>query len=121
MSSKEQLKEAYMAGVAHHTHEEVGFPEKTFSRWYDALASTEPEQPVGEGGAHNYVVFRCDVDDSTIVSIEAPERGNDVYLGVAECPDMRTAQVVMESLRARDLDTGNAGLLPPKESEHEHE
>ncbi len=48
MSSKEQLKEAYMAGVAHHTNEEVGFPEETFSRWYDALASTEPEQPASK-------------------------------------------------------------------------
>ena len=56
--------------------------------------------------AHNYVVFRCDVDDSTIVSVEAPERGKDVYLGVAECPDMRTAQVVMESLRARESGPG---------------
>lgn len=74
-----------------------------------ALLTQEPAsegEEEGDVGAHNYIVFRCDVDDSTIVSVEAPERGNDVYLGVAECPDMRTAQVVMESLRARESGPG---------------
>ena len=51
---------------------------------------------------NNYIIFRCDKDDCWIVSVEAPERGSHVYLGVAECPDKITAGAVFDALRLRE-------------------
>ena len=51
-----------------------------------------------------YIIFRCDVDKSTVVSVLDTSRGTDVYVGVAECPDIRTAGVVMDALKHREKD-----------------
>ena len=64
-----------------------------------------------------YIIFRCDHDNSTVVSVREPKFGPDVFLGVAECPDMHTACVVMAALRAREdnaneVDADVAGLGP---------
>ncbi len=49
-----------------------------------------------------YIIFRCDHDNSTVVSVRDPSRGESVYIGVAECPGMHTARVVLAALRARE-------------------
>lgn len=48
----------------------------------------------------SYIIFRCDKDDSTIVSVWDQERS--VWLGVAECPDIETAKVVKDALEMRE-------------------
>lgn len=49
-----------------------------------------------------YIIFRCDKDDCWIVSVFVPDRGDCVWLGVAECPDKHTAEVVLDALRLRE-------------------
>ena len=49
-----------------------------------------------------YIIFRCDVDNSTVVAVREHSLGKRVYLGVAECPDIHTAGVVLEALTLRD-------------------
>ena len=51
-----------------------------------------------------YIIFRCDIDKSTVVSVLDKSRGADVYVGVAECPDIRTAGIVMDALIHREKD-----------------
>ena len=53
-----------------------------------------------------YIIFRCDHDNSTVVSVREVSRGDDVFVGVAEVPDMHTARVVVEALRARERGKG---------------
>lgn len=50
----------------------------------------------------HFIIFRCDHDNSTVVSVSHETR-DDVYMGVAEVPDMHTARVVLESLRKREF------------------
>lgn len=54
----------------------------------------------------DYIIFRCDHDNSTVVSVRVPERGTNVFMGVAECPDMHTAMIVMDALREREAAKG---------------
>ena len=51
---------------------------------------------------NRYIIFRCNVDNSTVVSVLDTTMGKDVYKGVAECPDLQTARVVMEALLLRE-------------------
>ncbi len=60
------------------------------------------DAPEGAELKKHYIVFRCDVDNSTVVAVRDLARGADVYVGVAETPDVQTAGVVLEALRARE-------------------
>lgn len=53
-----------------------------------------------------YVIFRCDQDNAWIVSARSPgpQRDVEVYRGVAECPDEKTARIVHAAMRARETD-----------------
>lgn len=55
-----------------------------------------------EDQGRNYIIFRCDIDKSTVVSVLDKSRGEDVYVGVAECPDIRTAGIVKDALEHRE-------------------
>lgn len=45
-----------------------------------------------------WVIFRCKKDDCWVVSVV----NGDIALGVAECPDEKTARVVMQAMIDRD-------------------
>jgi len=54
----------------------------------------------GEEVKRRWLIFHCDHDDCWIVS--RLDEGSDICLGVAECPDKRTAEAVAEAMRLRD-------------------
>lgn len=54
----------------------------------------------GEEVKRRWLIFHCDHDDCWIVS--RLDEGSDICLGVAECPDNRTAEAVAEAMRLRD-------------------
>lgn len=50
---------------------------------------------------NRYVIFRCEQDDCWVVSVIKSD-STDVALGVAECPDEKTAKVILQALRIRE-------------------
>ena len=46
-----------------------------------------------------YLIFYCSQDPCWIVAVD---QGDDVWLGVAECPELETARTVLEAMRLRE-------------------
>ncbi len=49
--------------------------------------------------AKEYLIFHCAKDDDWIVCVR---QGQDLALGVADCPDESTARVVLGAMRLRE-------------------
>lgn len=47
-----------------------------------------------------YILFHCSKDGEWIISVKDTER--DLYLGVADCPDEKTARAVLKAIRERE-------------------
>lgn len=53
----------------------------------------------------NYLIFYCSQDNAGQGCwIVAVDKGNDVWHGVAECPDEHTARAVLKAMRGRELE-----------------
>jgi len=59
-----------------------------------------------------YIIFHCKIDKSWVVAAKK----NGYYLGVAECPDQETAQIVKCAMDARDTDMEKFKRELPKQT-----
>lgn len=71
--------------------------------------------PVVEG--KDYIIFHCPVDKSIVVSIHRDGDPSDLYVGVAEVPDMKTARAIIEAMRQRSKGLEERRTTAPAQSE----